>query len=130
MPLVISRKTPRILLEVAKQLRRVGFRRLVGLSTPLHTWRGIYFGEREGISLFTVHGIEVGRFYGNEVYGADGGYLGELKDGKLITHQAKQSKCRTSFRPQHKARLAENKDQDGSVMLLGYEDFPRPKTFC
>jgi hypothetical protein len=108
---------------------KLNLQRLVGLSTPLHTWSGIYFGERDGDSLFNMSGIEVGRFYGNEVYGPDGTYLGELKDDRLLTHQTKKSRRQLSFIPERKKCRTEHRDQDGSVMLVGYEDFPNPDSF-
>jgi sporulation protein YlmC with PRC-barrel domain len=76
-----------------------------------------------------MRGIEVGRFYGNEVYGADGTYLGELKDDRLPIHQAKKSRRQISFRPERKKCRTEHRDQDGSVVLVGYEDFPKPDRF-
>jgi hypothetical protein len=69
-------------------------RAILASFTPiwLWTWNGVCFGYRRGDSLFTYDGIEVGRFSGAEVYGADGSYLGELKsteeDGdRLITNR-------------------------------------------
>jgi hypothetical protein len=48
-------------------------REILASLTPnwLWTWDGVCFGYRRGNSLFTYDGIEVGRFSGVEVYGAD-----------------------------------------------------------
>jgi hypothetical protein len=52
----------------------------------LWNWGGEYFGYREGDSLFTYFGHEVGRFDGEEIFGSNGGYLGEvMSDNRLIT---------------------------------------------
>ena len=52
----------------------------------LWTWGGASFGFRDGESLFTHEGVEAGHFHGDEIYGSDGTYLGELRsDNKLIT---------------------------------------------
>ncbi len=54
------------------------------------TWGGECFGYRRDDKLFTYHGLQVGRFYGDEVYGSDGRYLGEIKSEKrLITNGGK-----------------------------------------
>ena len=45
------------------------------------TWSGECFGYREGDRLFAYHGLQVGQFDGDEVYGADGRYLGEVMSG-------------------------------------------------
>jgi len=36
-----------------------------------------FFGHRDGDNLWTHDGHHVGKFYGDEVYGCDGRYLGE-----------------------------------------------------
>src|SRR5678815_1960503 len=69
----------------------------------LWTWGGVCFGYRRGDSLFTYGGKEAGRFYGVEIFGADGQYLGELRsasDGeRLITNLYKKSRFMGSFTP-------------------------------
>jgi hypothetical protein len=40
-------------------------------------WGGECFGYRVDDRLFAYHGVQAGRFDGDEVYGADGRYLGE-----------------------------------------------------
>jgi hypothetical protein len=41
-------------------------------------WGGECFGYREGDALYAYHGLQVGRFDEDEVYGSDGRYLGEI----------------------------------------------------
>ena len=49
-------------------------------------WGGECFGYRDGDSLFTYFGREAGRFDGEEIYGSNGRYLGEVvSDNRLIT---------------------------------------------
>ena len=64
----------------------------------LWTWSGACFGYRREGSLFTHDGQEVGHFFGSEVYGATGRYLGEInfaEDGpRLITNLYKKSRTR------------------------------------
>lgn len=55
------------------------------------TWGGECFGYRSDDKLFTYHGRQAGRFYGDEVYGSDGRYLGEIKnENRLITNSGKK----------------------------------------
>jgi hypothetical protein len=70
----------------------------------LWAWDGVCFGYRRGDSLFTYGGIEVGRFSGAEVCGADGIYLGEIRNteedrDRLITSSYKKLRTAPSFVP-------------------------------
>jgi hypothetical protein len=93
------------------------------------TWGGTSFGFREGDALFTREGVDAGRFDGEEVYGADGAYLGEARSGKLIANRSKQLKRRGSFSPRRRMGRVPFVNHVGTVMLAGYEDFPAPETF-
>jgi hypothetical protein len=99
------------------------------MSDSLWTWGGTYFGKRDGDSLFTLNGVEAGRFHGDEIYGASGTYLGELKNGKLITNLSKRSKQRSPFSPRYRGGHVAYVGHVGTVMYVGYEDFPDPETF-
>ena len=72
----------------------------------LWTWGGACFGYRRDASLFTSDGLEIGRFFGTEVYGADGAYIGELNaaaDGpRLITNLYKKSRTGVTFAPERR----------------------------
>lgn len=95
----------------------------------LYTWGGTYFGRRQGDSLFTLHGVEAGRFHGDEIFGTDGRYLGELKNGKLITSTSKGSRARSGFMGRSRMGEVGSVGSVGSVMLVGYKDFPSPDSF-
>jgi len=61
-------------------------------------WGGECFGYREGDSVFAYFGKEVGRFDGEEIFGSNGCYLGEvMSDNRLITSRSKKSWVRGSF---------------------------------
>src|SRR5258708_40022547 len=75
------------------------------VTQPLWTWGGVCFGYRRDASLFTYDGVEVGRFVGAEVFGADGSYLGEVRrteeggGDRLITSSYKKSRRADPFAP-------------------------------
>jgi hypothetical protein len=98
----------------------------------LCTWNGVCFGYRRADSLFTYDGIEVGRFSGTEVYGADGSYLGEVRsteeDGdRLITSSYKKSWIAASFVPTFERAQKRPADRNQEQLYCGYEDFPTPE---
>jgi hypothetical protein len=98
------------------------------MKMDLYTWGGTYFGERDRDDLWTYDGRHVGRFWGHEVFDKRGRYIGELKNGKLITNTSKRSsRSGPSFSP-YPSRVGHDPyaDQVGSVMLDGHEDFPSP----
>lgn len=96
----------------------------------LWTWGGTSFGYRDGDNLWTHDGRHVGKFHGDEVYGSDSSYLGELRNGKLITNTSKKSKRKGSFALYTSRVGYVNKvDHVGTVMIVGYEDFPEPDQF-
>jgi hypothetical protein len=104
--------------------------RLLGKNTSVYTWSGFHFGERAGNSLFTWNGAEAGRFDGLEIYGADGTYVGELRGGRLLTHQGKNLKRRSSFIPACGRSFKQNSQQvEGPPLPVGFRDFPPPDRF-
>jgi hypothetical protein len=87
----------------------------------LWTWGGEYFGYRVGDQLFTYHGIQAGRFDGDEVYGSDGCYLGEIKsDSRLISPHSKKGWRHSGFAPVRSG---------ASGRYCSYADFPSPEEF-
>jgi len=110
-------------------------RALLTSLTPnwLWTWNGVCFGYRRGDSLFTYDGIEVGRFSGAEVYGAEGSYLGEVRsteeDGdRLITSSYKKLRTAAAFIPIIERAQKRPVDRNQEVLYCGYEHFPTPET--
>ncbi|MDE0373996.1 MAG: hypothetical protein OXI73_15835 [Rhodospirillales bacterium] len=94
------------------------------------TWGGECFGYRRDDRLFAYHGLQVGKFHEDEVYGSDGRYLGEIKSGnRLITNIGKKSRIQFSFMPVQGGSYARYTNYVGYVMYAGYEDFPSPDDF-
>jgi len=94
------------------------------------TWGGECFGCRKDDRLFAHHGLQVGRFYGDEVYGSEGRYLGEIRSEKrLITNLSKKGRMRSGFGPVLGGSYARYANYAGYAMYAGYEDFPSPDEF-
>jgi hypothetical protein len=97
----------------------------------LWTWSGECFGYRKEVSLFTADGLEVGRFVGTEVYGADGQYIGEITlagDGpRLITNVYKKSRSHAPFTPDSDRPQRRLQARAPEVLFIGHEDFPSPE---
>lgn len=93
-------------------------------------WGGECFGYRDGDALYAYHGLQVGQFYGDEIYGADGHYLGEIMNGdRLITHKGKKAWRRSPFSPMRNGPSARFANYAGYAMYAGHEDFPLPDEF-
>ena len=96
----------------------------------LWTWGGISFGYRRDDRLFTHNGLQVGKFHGDEIYGSDGRYLGEIRNGnRLITHTGKKSRRKSGFGPVQGGNYMRKANYVGYVMYIGHEDFPSPDDF-
>lgn len=81
--------------------------------------------------MFTHGVVEAGRFHGDEIYGSDGYYLGEIRnERRLITKLTKKSRRRSSFEPSRLIGIASYVGYVGYVMYVGYEDFPDPEAFA
>jgi hypothetical protein len=94
------------------------------------TWGGEFFGYRIADQLFTYRGIQVGRLDGDEVYGTDGHYLGEvMAEKRLITHRSKKHWRHSGFAPTRGGWYARYCNYVGFAMYAGYEDFPPPSEF-
>lgn len=90
------------------------------------TWGGECFGYRVDDKLFAYFGLQVGRFDGEEVYGADGLYLGEIMSGnRLITHKGKKSWRHSGFTPVRGGSYGRYGNYGGYGMYGGYEIFRR-----
>jgi hypothetical protein len=96
----------------------------------LWTRVGMIFGYRDGGNLWTHDGKHVGKFYEDEVCGEDGAYLGEIRNGRLITRTMKRSRHKSPFTPRgDRVGYVNRVDYVGYVMLAGFEDFPNPSRF-
>ena len=49
------------------------------------TWGGKCFGYLDGANLWTHDGKHIGRLVNDEIYGADGYYLEEVRNGNKLT---------------------------------------------
>jgi hypothetical protein len=94
------------------------------------TWGGECFGYRQDDRLFAYYGLQVGQFHNDEVYGADGRYLGEVKNkNRLITNLGKRGHVRGPFARTRVGNYARHGNYSGNGMLAGHEDFPSPDSF-
>jgi Flp pilus assembly pilin Flp len=98
----------------------------------LWTCGGVCFGYRRGDSLFTSEGAEVGRFVGAEIYGIDGGYIGEMlgagDDNRLITNKYKKSRHNSAFVPTFARAYKPLENRPEQQLYMGHEDFPSAET--
>lgn len=96
----------------------------------LWTWSGVCVGYRSGDSLFGCNGREIGHFYGTEIYGWDGEYLGELRDAydgmRLTTSSYKKAHMQDGFVPAIGRAYKRPKDRVREPLFCGYENFPLP----
>jgi hypothetical protein len=89
-------------------------------------WSGRYVGYRLSDGLFHDDGRQVGYFAeGDEVYGCNGEYLGEVRGGnRLITNLGKKAWTRRGLIPRTLKSSPGQRDMNAKEMLSGYEDFP------
>jgi hypothetical protein len=97
------------------------------MSNWFWTWRGVSFGYRKEDQLFTYRGVQAGRFYDDDVYGADGRYLGEIKSGnRLITDRSKKNRRKGAFGRVHGGSYARYANYVGYAMYADTKSFPTP----
>ena len=96
---------------------------------PLWKWNGKFYGFRDGDELFTTEKQHVGRFQGNDIFGKDGQYIGELIGDRLITNKSKKIFRGQSFTPRTDkiVGIVKHVDYVSNVMSSGCEDFPDPE---
>jgi hypothetical protein len=101
------------------------------LEIHLWTWSGRYFGSSDGVWLWTYSGRLAGRFHQDEIYGAAGRYLGEMRDtDRLITNSSKKIKSQSPFGIRRRRTRSVRDPQNSRSMLDGFEDFPAPEEFA
>jgi hypothetical protein len=72
-----------------------------------------------------------GRFHQDEIYGAAGRYLGEVRDiDRLITNTSKKNKSQGFFSIHRRRARSVREPQSSRAMLEGFEDFPAPEEFA
>jgi hypothetical protein len=94
----------------------------------LWTWSGKCFGYRNQDALYSYQGRQVGRFAeGDEIYGHDGSYLGEIRTaGRLITNLSKKKWRRPGFSPMIATAFEQKPDTIAKNIPDGFTDFPAP----
>lgn len=62
------------------------------------TWSGRYIGVQQGDYLVTCSGRVLGKFYGKEIYGQNGHYIGEVgRNERVFKNTSKKSQRRPIF---------------------------------
>jgi hypothetical protein len=85
----------------------------------------------DGAALWTHNGRLAGRFHQDEIYGAAGRYLGEVRDtDRLITNTSKKNKSQGPFSIHRRRARSVREPQSSRAMLDGFEDFPAPEEFA
>lgn len=89
------------------------------------SWGGRYVGYRLTDSLFSHGGRQLGYFAeGDEVYGCDGKYLGEVRTGdRLITNLSKKHWTRGAVVPSVQNSAPGCSDVSPKEMLVNFEEF-------
>jgi hypothetical protein len=83
---------------------------------------------REGEGLFTSDGTQIGHFLGDEIYGRDGNYLGEVaSSGRLVTQLNKTRWQRSGFFPTTSKNLLPPEDVESESVSSGFKDFKIPR---
>jgi hypothetical protein len=94
----------------------------------LWTWSGRYFGSSDGAALWTHSGRLAGRFHQDEIYGAAGRYLGEVRDNdRLITNSSKKNQSQGPFGIRRRRARPVAEPQSSRPMIDGFEDFTRAR---
>jgi len=90
------------------------------------SWSGQYVGYRLSDGLFSCDGWQMGYFAeGDEVYGCQGQYLGEVRSGnRLITNLSKKTWTRSRLTPRWLQSSPGHRNVYAKEMLAGHEDFP------
>jgi len=91
------------------------------------TTAGKALAYREADALFSCDGRQIGHFKGDEVYGRDGNYLGEIaRTGRLITQLNKVRWRRSGFFPSMGKSLDPPPDITSETITGGFRDFKVP----
>lgn len=64
-----------------------------------------------------------------QAYGADGRYLGELRNGKLVTKSDGSARGNGFMPSADVVGHVPYVNHVGTVMIVGYDDFPGPEKF-
>jgi hypothetical protein len=94
----------------------------------LWTWSGKHFGYRNEDALYSYKGRQIGRFTeGDEIYGHEGNYLGEVRTaGRLITNLSKSKWRRPRYLPMVGRGFEQKTDTSAKNLPDGFTDFLTP----
>lgn len=89
------------------------------------TWSGRYIGVRQKDYLVSVEGRVLGRFYGEELYNANGNYIGEVqKENRIIKNRNKEIQKRPIFSRSIRGYVTGRLSDASAYPLIGsFEDF-------
>ncbi len=88
---------------------------------------GKALGYREADALFSCEGHQIGHFRGDEIYGRDGSYLGEVaRTGRLVTQLNKLRWRKSGFFPSTAKPLDPPGDVTSEHVVGGFRDFKVP----
>jgi hypothetical protein len=89
------------------------------------SWTGRPVGFRAGAYLYNWSDQAVGKFKGQDVYGPDGFYLGEVRSRRLIRNPSRSAWRIEGFPAATSGGTHRRPGRHaGHVMLPGFEDFP------
>ena len=92
------------------------------------TCAGKAFVYREADALFSYKGKQIGHFKGDEVYGWQGNYLGEVaRTGRLVTQLTKLKWRKSGFFPSTSRSLCPPPDVISEKVIVGFRDFRIPE---
>ena len=91
----------------------------------IRTWNGRFFGWIDNDGLFDSAGRHVGQIYRGIVYAENGHYLGEVREGRLITDILRKETHRWYGFFANPERILGDvaADIEPMVMPAGYEEF-------
>jgi hypothetical protein len=92
------------------------------------TCAGEALAYREVDALFSCEGRQIGQFRGDEIYGRQGNYLGEIaRTGRLVTQLNKLRWRKSGFFPAKGRPLCPPPDVASEKIAVGCKDFSLPR---
>lgn len=84
---------------------------------------------READALFSYDGKHIGQFKGDEIYGRNGNYLGEVaRTGRLVTQLSKSKWRQSGFFPSAGKSVDPPPDVMSENVGAGFKDFKIPES--
>jgi class 3 adenylate cyclase len=99
----------------------------------VHHYDG-YVVQSTGDGIFALFGAPIAhedhpQLHRDEIYGADGVYLGEVKRGRLVTDTSKKSKSKSSFTSRRRDGVPDKVKKPGTAGHVGFDDSQSPESF-